>query len=195
MIVRTPFLIFAALAALVLAACTPDEEPTATHTATLPPTATVVEPALTATPAGPLVANPTASATPTPTEPLPATSTALPSPSATNTPFSEPTPKATVGSSPEATEPRPPLSIDAFEVNAKDIAGAGKRLTFRWETLGADRVQIFAGTRQRTPPTWHGGPDGTLDADLKSTNYRDPPMTLVAYYAPDHLVAEERSRR
>lgn len=73
--------------------------------------------------------------------------------------------------------------------------GAGKRLTFRWETTGADRVQIFAGTQQKSPPTWHGGPDGTLDAELPSTNYRDPPVTLVAYYAPDHLVTEEEVSR
>ena len=76
MIARTqsfrPFLVFAVVLALWLAACTPGQEPP--PTVTQPPTAVASEP--TVTPSAPPISTPTASATPMPTQPPPTTSVA-----------------------------------------------------------------------------------------------------------------------
>jgi hypothetical protein len=174
-------LVCSILLTLLLTACRSDSAPTAAPTiaATLPPRVTHA----------PTVAS-AASATAVATEPPSATSTVVPS----STPLS-PQP-ATSTARPEAPAPptlTPPslaLTIDSFSVAADDI-DAGKRLTFIWETTGADKVRIHSGTVQRMAPSWEVPADGTLTVELPSTRYKDPAMTLVAYHEPSSPAAAQ----
>ena len=171
---------------LLLVACRPDREPTAAPT-WMPPLPSATAEAV-------------ASASPATAQPPSVTATALQSSTApaspSATPFPLPTdtqPLATVAPAPTSTPPRPALAIDLFAVDVEEI-GATRRLSFNWETSGANRVRLLDGTEQRATP-WEVPSDGTLIVVLPSTKYRDPPMTLMAQYeSDDPTIAQVVSR-
>lgn len=129
---------------------------------------------------------PAPTATPTATETLAQPTTAPP----TETPTETPTVPPTSPPPPTATqEPVAELAILSFTVDVEDIA-AGKRLTFSWQTTGAVRATIWSGTSQRFPPGWDVSPNGTHVAELTTTYYSNPMMTLVAYDSADNQVSQ-----
>jgi hypothetical protein len=129
-----------------------------------------------------------------------AASACAPEPEATPTEWAAPADTATPAGdsgdgqtpSPTATlEPVPAgLAIVSFSVDIEDIA-PGKRLTFEWETTGAVGVVIWCGTSMRFPPAWSGPANGTLTAEVASTNYRDPAVFLEASDSADNEVQSD----
>lgn len=105
---------------------------------------------------------------------------------ATRTPTRAATPKPTLA---RTAAPRVALAIQSFTCQAQDIP-TGKRLTFAWTTSGATSARIWSGTTIRFRQAWDVPPNGTLTVELQSTNYPNPPMTLVASDGQGHDVSK-----
>ena len=169
-------LICGLLLAVATTACRPGAEPTPVPGETSPlPTP---QASATTWPA------PAITSTPGPTEPSLATPTTPPTatePSSISAPIAGPT---------QTPPPVPALAIEAYLADVEDILN-GKRLTFRWQTVGADKVRIESGTTQRLAPAWDVPGDGTLTVELYTTNYRNPDMTLIAYNEGDNQTARD----
>ncbi|MFN2222697.1 MAG: LysM peptidoglycan-binding domain-containing protein [Candidatus Promineifilaceae bacterium] len=74
--------------------------------------------------------------------------------------------------------PEDNIGIDSFNVSGEDLPTGGKRLTFRWQAVGATRGVITSGTAQRFAPWWPVDSAGELVVDVSGTLYPDPVMTL-----------------
>lgn len=160
------------------------------------PASTPAQP--TATPqsaAGMPTLEPTTPPTETPGEASTEVSTEAPTIPPTSSPTEAPTetPTAPPTSPPPPTATQEPtaagLAILSFTVDVENIA-VGKRLTFNWQTTGAVRAMIWSGTSHRFPPAWEVSPNGTHVAELTTTYYNNPMMTLVAYDSADNQVSQ-----
>ncbi len=81
------------------------------------------------------------------------------------------------------------LDIVSFTVDAEDITGNGKRLTFAWETTGAVRANLMCGSSHRFIPWWEVEPSGTLVKEIATTHYANPEVVLTAYDAEENEVS------
>jgi hypothetical protein len=139
-------------------------------------------PTVESAPAATPTATTAAMATSTSTQPTTAPPTETPTETPAVQPTSPPPPTATP-------EPAAELAILSFTVDVEDLA-VGKRLTFNWQTTGAVRAMIWSGTAHRFPPAWEVSPNGTHVAELTTTYYSNPMMTLVAYDSADNQVSQ-----
>lgn len=73
------------------------------------------------------------------------------------------------------------VAINLFNATAEPLPGGGRRVTFNWDSVGATRGSITAGTADRLYPWWPVVARGQLTVELTGTGFPNPPMTLTMW--------------
>lgn len=87
--------------------------------------------------------------------------------------------------------PSPSLAIESFTVDAVELSGGRRRLTFAWKTRGATSVSIRFVTRPRFFPCWGNLPPNGTEVFQGDAIYPNPGARLFAEDSEGKRVAED----